>query len=113
MTDNRTRKLQRQRRLLGLLTWFGRRSRRIDRFQLSLDGCNISVEQVVEQAALVRAQLLAAIGELVPFEHGYFVGELFVDCFDPMHLLAHGVDLRQQLRRECTQLIGAFDRGWV
>jgi hypothetical protein len=113
VTDNRTRKLQRQRRLLGLLTWFGRRSRRIDRFQLSLDGCNISVEQVVEQAALVRAQLLAAIGELVPFEHGYFVGELFVDCFDPMHLLAHGVDLRQQLRRECTQLIGAFDRGWV
>ena len=99
-------KLQWQRCTLGLLTRFGRRGRRVDRLQLSLDSRDISIQQVVEQAALVRAQLLAALGELVPFEQCDFVGELFVDCFDPMDLLAHRVDLRQQLRSECTQLVG-------
>lgn len=94
VTDHRAWKLRRQRRTFGLLTWFGRCSRRIDRLQLSFDGCDINVEQIVEQAALVRAQLLAALGEFVPFEHCDFIGELFVDCFDPMDLLAHRVDLR-------------------
>lgn len=64
------------------------------------------MQEVVEQAALVRAQLFAALGELVPFEQCDFVGELFVDRFDSLDLLAHRIDLRQQLRSECTQLIG-------
>jgi len=91
---------------LGLLTRFGWRHRRVYRFQLCFNGCDVAVDQVFEEAALSGAQLLATLGELVPFEQGDFVAEVFVDCFDAMDLLAHRVDLRHQLRSECTQLVG-------
>jgi hypothetical protein len=42
-------------------------------FQLGLDGFDIGIEQVIQQAALRRAHLLAALGELVAFEQGDFV----------------------------------------
>jgi len=106
VTDHGSWKLRRQWRTLGLLTRSRRCGRRIDRLQLGFDGRDISMQEVVEQAALVRAQLFAALGELVPFEQCDFVGELFVDRFDSLDLLAHRIDLRQQLRSECTQLIG-------
>jgi hypothetical protein len=51
------------------------------------------------------AQFLAALGELVPFGQRDFVGELFVDRLDELDLLAHRVDLRQQLRGQCAQLV--------
>ena len=47
---------------------------------------------------LGRTQLLAALGEFVPFEQRIFMGELFVDRFDAVDFLAHRVDLQQQLR---------------
>ena len=107
-----TRKLCWQGNTLGLLAWFGRRSQRIQRLQFGFDGRDVGVEQVVEQAALGRAQLLTALGKLVTFEPGDFVGELLDDGLVAVVLLAHPVDLLperinlgQQLRREGTQLV--------
>jgi hypothetical protein len=107
------RKLRRQRNTLWLLAWFGQRGRRIQRFQLGFDGRDVGIKQVVEQAALSRTQLLTALGKLVTFEPGDFVGELLDDGLVAVVLLAHPVDLlperinlRQQLRCECTQLVG-------
>lgn len=68
-----------------------------DRFQFSFDRGDISLEQIIEQAALVGAQLLAVLGELVPFEDGDFVGKLFVARFKVVDFLAHGIDMGQQL----------------
>ena len=113
VTDHCARKLRGQGCALGLQAWLDRRSRRIDRLQLGFDGRDISMQEVVEQAALVRAQLFAALGELVPFEQSSFVAELLDDGLITMDFLAHRVDLmpkiinlRQQLRGECTQLVG-------
>ncbi len=53
------------------------------------------VEQVIQQAALVRTQLLAALGKLVPFVPSDFVCELLNDGLIAVDLLAHHVDLRQ------------------
>lgn len=65
-----------------------------------------------EQTALRRTQLLTALGKLVTVEPGDFVGELLDDALVAVVLLAHPVDLlperinlRQQLRSECTQLL--------
>ncbi|MCP1444806.1 hypothetical protein J3D54_003938 [Pseudomonas sp. GGS8] len=66
----------------------------------------ICVEQVVEQVALLRADLLAALGKPVPLEDGDLVGQLLDDGLIAVDLSAHGVDLRHQLRSECTQLVG-------
>lgn len=63
------------------------------------------------QAALRRADLLAALGELVPLENGDLVSELIDDRFIAMDLSALGVDLGHQLRSERAQLFGgAFGR---
>ena len=53
------------------------------------------VEQVIQQAALVRTQLLAALGKLVPFVPSDFVCEPLNDGLIAVDLLAHHVDLRQ------------------
>lgn len=103
--EHDARELRRQRCALGLLARLSRSGRRVDRLQLSLDGRNVSIEQVVEQAALVRAQLLAALGKFVPFEPGDFVGELLDDGLIAVNLFAHRVDLSQQLRGQCAQLV--------
>ena len=79
VTDHCARKLRWQGCAFRLLAWFGRRSRRINRFQFGLDGRDIGIKQVFEQAALIRAQLLAALGKLVPFKQRDFVAELLDD----------------------------------
>lgn len=91
-------------RLLGLLFWSGSWS---EGLQLGVDSLKISAEQVVEQVALLRADLLAALGKPVPLEDGDLVGQLFDDGLTEVDFSAHGVDLRHQLRSECTQLVGA------
>jgi hypothetical protein len=108
-----TRKLRRQGNTLGLLAWFSLRSRRTQRLQLGFNGRDVGVEQVVEQAALLGTQLLTALGKLVTFEPGDFVGELLDDGLVAVVLLAHPVDLLserinlgQQLRSESAQLVG-------
>lgn len=60
-----------------------------------VDGFEVGGEQVIQQAALRRAYLLAALGKLVAFEDRDFVGELLDDRPVTMDLSAHGVDLRQ------------------
>ena len=67
--------------------------------QLGVDSLQIRVEQIVEQVALVRADLLAALGKPMPLEDGNLVGQLLNDGLIAMDLSAHGVDLRHQLRR--------------
>ena len=52
-----------------------------------------------------RAQLLAALGELVPFEPCDFVGELLDDCLIAVDLFAHRIDLRDQLRGQCYSTV--------
>ena len=54
-----------------------------------------------------RADLLAALGELVAFKDGDLVSELLDDRFITMDFSALGVDLEYQLRSECTQLVGS------
>src|SRR5450830_717765 len=66
--------------------------------QLGVDSLKISIKQVVEQVALLRADLLAALGKSVPLEDGDLVGQLFDDGLIAMDLSAHGIDLRHQLR---------------
>ena len=70
------------------------------------DGFEVGIEQVIEQAALRRTDLLAALGELVAFKDGDFVSELFDDRFIAMDLSALGVDLGHQLRSQRAQLFG-------
>lgn len=90
-------------RLLALIFWSGSRP---EGLQLGVDSLKISVEEVVEQVALLRADLLAALGKPVPLEDGDLVGQLLDDGLIAVDLSAHGVDLRHQLRSECTQLVG-------
>lgn len=52
--DQRARKLRWQRSALGLLAHFGFERRGLQRFKLSFDGGDIGVDQVVEQAGLIR-----------------------------------------------------------
>jgi hypothetical protein len=105
VTDHGARKLRWQCCALGLLPGFGWNRRRIDGFQLRLDSGDVGVEQVIQQAALVGAQLLATLGKLVPFEPGDFVGELLDDGLIAGDLFAHRIDLREQLRGQCAQLV--------
>ncbi|MCY1528943.1 hypothetical protein D9M68_640660 [compost metagenome] len=60
-------------------------------FQLRLDGSDVGVDQIFQQTALVRAQLLAALGKPMSLEDGDFVGKLLV------HPL-QAIDLTAQLR---------------
>lgn len=101
-----TRKLRRQRRALGLLAWFVRCRGGTKCFQLGVDGFEIGAEQVIQQADLRRADLLTALGKLVAFKDGDLVRKLLDDGLVAAALSAHGIDLRQQLRSECAQLIG-------
>jgi hypothetical protein len=68
VTDHGTRELWRQRCTLGLFAWLGRCNWWIQRLQLGLDGRDIGVEQVVEQAALAWVRIPRSSGH--PFhEH--------------------------------------------
>ncbi|MNQ89762.1 hypothetical protein D3C85_1050780 [compost metagenome] len=106
VTNDGTWELRRQRRALGLLAGFVRRWGGTKRVQFCLDSLKVGVEQVIQQAALRWADLLAALGELVALEDGNLVRELLDDRLVTMDFSAHGVDLRQQLRSECAQLFG-------
>lgn len=106
VTNDGTWEVRRQRRALGLLADFVRSWGGTKRVQFCLDSLKVGVEQVIQQAALRWADLLAALGELVALEDGNLVRELLDDRLVTMDFSAHGVDLRQQLRSECAQLFG-------
>jgi hypothetical protein len=69
------------------LSWLGRCGQRIGCLQLGFESCDVGIEQIVEQAALVGAQLLAALGKLVSLEDGDLVSKLLVDRFKALDLL--------------------------
>ena len=75
------------------LPWFGLWRSWEKLFQLGLDSLKVGVEQVIQQAALRRADLLAALGELVAFEQGDFELELFDEDSIVLNLPAHRLDL--------------------
>ena len=105
VVDHGARQLWRQRSPLGLLARFGGGRFRPKGIEFGFDGFKVGGQQVVEQAALRRADLLAALGELVPLEDGDLVGELLDDGLVATALSPQGVDLRQQLRSEAAQLL--------
>lgn len=53
---------------------------------------------------MVRAQLFTALGKLVAFKDRDLMGKLFIDRFEAVDLLAHRVDLGQQLQRLFDQV---------
>ncbi len=77
--DQRARKLRWQRCALGLLAHFGFDRYRLQRPKFGFDSSDIRIDQVVEQADLIRAQLLAALGKFEAFEQCDLVGQFLVD----------------------------------
>ena len=80
--------------------------------KLCFNRCDIGINQVIEQAGLLRIHLLAALGKLQTLELGDLVGQLFDHRLIAVNLLAQRVDLvvecldtLHQLRRQGAQLI--------
>lgn len=99
---------------LGLRAWLGRYRCGTQRLEFSLDGRDIRVEQIVEQADLLRAELLAAPGKLVAFEDGNLVSQLLVAglvipdlLIEAGDLLVEACDTLRQLRGQGAQLLGS------
>ena len=83
----------------------------MQRFKFGFDGCYVSIDQVIKQAGLIRAQLFAALGKLEALELRDLVGHFFVDRFVTLELLTHRLDILieifdalHQLRRQSAQL---------
>jgi len=73
------------------------------RLKFGFDSGDIRIDQVVEEAGLIRAQLLAAPGKLEAFEHRDLVGQFLVDRLVMSDLLVHRLDALDQLPRQGTQ----------
>jgi hypothetical protein len=58
----------------------------------------MAARSVSSKLPWVGAQLFVALGELGSFEDGDLTSELLVDRFEAVDLLAHRVDLGQQLQ---------------
>ena len=107
MVDNCTWKLWRQWCALRFLAWLFRGGIGVKCIQLRLDSLKVDVEQVIEQAALLWADLFAALGVLMAFENGDLVRELLDDDLVVLELATHRLDLRlqcQRLFKQRTQL---------
>ncbi len=79
--------------------------------KLSLDRRDIGVDQVIEQAGLLRVHLLAALGVLEPLELRDLVGQLLDEGFVVMDFLAHRLDRFAEGIDCLAQRIHLFDRG--
>lgn len=101
--DQRARKLRWQRCALGLLEHFGFDRCWLQRLKFGFDSGDIRIDQVVEQAGLIRAQLLATFGKLEAFEQCDLVGQFLVDRLVMSDLLVHRLDALDQLRRQGAQ----------
>lgn len=100
-----TMKLCRQCSALGLLLFLGRRWQCLQRLKLCFNRRDIGIDQVIEQAGLLGIHLLAALGKLQSLELRDLVSQFLDHRLVAVDLLAHGVDLRQQLRCQGTQLL--------
>lgn len=104
-------KLCRQCRALGLLLFLGRRWGYLQGLKLGLNRCDIGIDQVIEQAGLIRIHLLTAFGKLQALELRDLVGQLLDDRLIAVDLLAHCLDCLietfhtlHQLRCQSAQL---------
>ncbi len=95
----RARQFGRQRRSLGLLPWLALGGLWSGRFKLCLDGGDVGLDHLVQQIELVGIELLAAAGEAVAPQHGEFVVQPLVECFQ-------AIDALTQLRGQLAQLLG-------
>lgn len=111
VVDKGARKLRRQGSTFRFLPNLGRSGSRFERFKFGFDGRDVGVDQIIEQAGLIRAQLLAALGKLEALELRDFVGQLFDNRLVAVYLLAHCLDFLNetldtlhQLGRQSAQL---------
>lgn len=105
--DQRAREFCRQCRALGLLLLLSRRRCYLQRQKLGINRRNIGIDQIIQQAGLLRIHLLAALGKLQTLELCDLVGQLLNYRLIAVDLVAHGLDLRQELRSEFTQYVGS------
>lgn len=76
--------------------------------KLSFNRRDIGIDQVVEQAGLLRIQLLAALGELQALELRDLMGQFLDNRLVAVDLLAHGLDRlahRLDLLVECLDTL--------
>jgi len=83
---------------------FGLDGCRLQRLKLRFDSSDIGVDPIVEQAGLIRTELLATLGKLEALEQCDLVGQLLVDRLVMGDLLVHRLDALDQLRRQDTEL---------
>lgn len=109
--DQSARKLRRQGDTFRLLPSLGRNGSGLQRFKFGFDGCDVSIDQVIKQTGLIRAQLLAALGKLEALELRNLVGQLFDNRLVAVDFLAHCLDFLietldtlHQLRHQSAQL---------
>lgn len=75
----------------------------MQRLKFSFNNGDIGVDQVVEQAGLIWAQLLAALGKFEAIEQRELVGPLLFGRLVIVDLLVHRLDALHQLRRQGAQ----------
>jgi len=107
--DQRAREFCRQCRALGLLLLLllSRRWCYLQRQKLGINRRNIGIDQIIQQAGLLRIHLLTALGKLQTLELCDLVGQPINYRLIAVDLVAHGLDLRQELRSEFTQYVGS------
>ena len=76
----------------------------MQRFKLGFDGRDVGVDDVIKQADLSRAQLLAMLGELEALELRDLVGQFLVDRFVMVDLLTHRLDFLIEILDTLHQL---------
>lgn len=103
--DQRAWKFCRQRGALGILLFLGRRRRCLQGLKLSFNRGDIGIDQVIEQAGLLRVHLLATLGKFQALELRDLEGQLLDHRLIAVGLLANGfdrlthcIDLQEQLR---------------
>ena len=74
------------------------------RFKFGFDGCYVSIDQVIKQDGLIRAQLFAALGKLEALELRDLVDQFFVGYFVMVDLLTHRLDFLIEILDTLHQL---------
>ena len=75
-------------------------------FKLCFDGGQVGLNQVVEQAGLIRAERLGTFGEAVTLELSDLVYELLVSGLLVQHFFIKHFDMLKQPRSKAAQLFG-------
>ncbi len=107
VVDQGTWQFRWQRSALGFLLWPGRFlliGHHL--FKLGFDRRQVTVDQLIQQLALNRIELLTAAGVLVTLEDGHFVSQLLDDRITVHQSALLVLDSIEQFRGKSTELIG-------